>query len=241
MKASFRFILFFLFAIIAWEIKAQDNYYVCKSVTDLFFDGNIRNSSASRGPQGPPGKRGPRGFLGPSGPPGPVGPSSKIDWNVINQRISDQLNSKLTCCGLLYEGYCYKLIYRAVRYGSQGGRARAAAKCAEHGGELVNIENEEMYKALYAYIKHEWLKYTDRDTDYVDVWLGSSYENGVLRNSSGDEISYAKWHPGQPRSGSAVYWIVSTKSTRKPPYTGMITVPPSTSTPVPLCRFPVSL
>jgi len=30
MKASFRFILFFLFAIIAWKIKAQDNYYVCK-------------------------------------------------------------------------------------------------------------------------------------------------------------------------------------------------------------------
>ena len=103
MKASFRFILF-LFAIIALEIKAQDNYYVCKSVTDLFLNGNIRNSSASRGPQGPPGKRGPRGFLGPSGPPGPVGPSSKVDWNVIDQRISDQLNLKLTCCGLLYEG-----------------------------------------------------------------------------------------------------------------------------------------
>ena len=105
----------------------------------------------------------------------------------------------------------------------------------------MNIKNEEMYNVLHAYIKHEWLKYTDRDTDYVDVWLGSSYENGVLRNSSGGEISYAKWYPGQPRSGSAVYWIVSTKSTRKPPYTGMITVPPSTSTPVPLCRFPVSL
>ena len=89
MKASFRLALLFLFAIIAPEIKSQDNYYVCKSVTDLFLNDNIRNNSASRGPQGPPGKRGPRGFHGPSGPPGPVGPSSDIDWNVIDQRISD--------------------------------------------------------------------------------------------------------------------------------------------------------
>ena len=98
-----------------------------------------------------------------------------------------------------------------------------------------------MYKALYAYIKHEWLGYTDRTADYVYVWLGSSYENGVLRNSSGGEISYAKWYNAQPRSGSAVYWIVSTKSTRRPPYVGIFTTSPDHSTPVPLCRFPVSL
>ena len=167
MKVSFRDTLVFLLAIIAWEIKAQDNYYVCKSVTDLFLYGNIRNSSASRGAQGPPGKRGLHGFLGPSGPPGPVGPSSKIDWNVIDQRISDQLNSKLTFSGLLYEGYCYKLIHRAVRYGSS-----RSCKVRRTGGELVNIKNEEMYNVLHAYIKHEWLGYADRDRDYVRVWLG---------------------------------------------------------------------
>ena len=105
----------------------------------------------------------------------------------------------------------------------------------------MNIKNEEMYNVLHAYIKHEWLGYTDRDLDYVRVWLGSSYENGVLRNSSGDEISYAKWYRGHPLSGSAVYWIVATKSTRKPPYIGMVTASPGYSAPVPLCRFPVLL
>jgi len=45
MKASFRLALLFLFAIIAPEIKSQDNYYVCKSVTDLFLNDNIRNNT----------------------------------------------------------------------------------------------------------------------------------------------------------------------------------------------------
>ena len=43
MQASFRLAHFFLFETTAWEIKAQENYYVCKSMPDLFWNGDIRN------------------------------------------------------------------------------------------------------------------------------------------------------------------------------------------------------
>ena len=130
--------------------------------------------------------------------------------------------------------------YTGLFVGNEGGRAREAAKCAEHGGELVNIANEEMYNVLYVYIKHEWLGYTNRGRDYAKVRLGFSHKNGDLRNSSGGEIGYVKWYSGNPSSGSAVYWIVATKSTRKQSYIGLVTASSGYSSPVPLCRFRVS-
>jgi len=228
----------FLLAALTLDVKAQDNYLVCKSISNVFTHNNSSKAYASRGPPGPPGKRGPRGISGRTGPPGVVGPSPDIDWKAIDQRISNLLNTKLTCSGLLYEGHCYSLLHRAVRFNRRRVKSEAAAQCEQRGGELVNIEDAQMYKALYAYIQHEWLMYTDRDTNYVYVWLDSLYENGVLRNSSGGQLGYTKWHRGHPSPAySSVALKVATKPTRSEPYIGMVTVGSGYGVPVPICKF----
>ena len=230
-----------LLAIIFVKVHSQDsNYLICKPVHDLFSFTNPRKNSTVHGSQGPPGKRGPRGYVGPTGPQGPVGPPSVIDWDAINQHISSQINGKVKCRGLMFRGYCYKLIYRAVPYESQGGKAQAAAQCAHRGGTLVDIEDKEMYDALYSYIQDEWVTYTDQQHDFTDVWLASSHVNGILRKTSGDE-GYAQWYASYPRAGrTGVAWIITTKSTRSAPNIGMYTTSESYSRPVPLCRFSMS-
>jgi len=230
-----------LLTIIFVEVHSQDsNYLICKPVHDLFLFTNGRKNSTIRGPQGLPGKRGPRGFVGPTGPQGPVGPPSVIDWDAINQHISSQINARLKCRGLMFRGYCYKLIYRAVPYESQGAKAQAAAQCAHRGGTLVDIEDKEMYDALYSYIQDEWVTYIDRQYDYTDVWLASSYVNGSLRKTSGDE-GYAQWFTTFPRNGhTGVAWVIATKPTRSAPHIGMWNPSESYKRPVPLCRFSMS-
>ena len=123
---------------------------------------------------------------------------------------------------------------------NQGGKAQAAAQCGHRGGTLVDIEDKEMYDALYSYIQDEWVTYTDRERDHTDVWLASSYVNGVLRKTSGDE-GYAQWftsHPNESQTGVA--WIIATKPTLSAPYIGMYTSSESNSGPVPRCRFSMS-
>jgi len=231
--------LFVLFAAFTCKTKSQDNYFVCKSVSEVFQPEITMNNNASRGPPGSPGKRGPRGLPGPAGPPGPVGPSPNIDWNAIDQRITSQIITRFTCSGLWFRERCYKLILRADSYGVQGGRTQAAAQCAQSGGELVDIEDEEMYNALYAYCLREMLAITKRD--YIEVWLSSSHVNGVLRKSSGAALSYARWHVGFPRSGSAVYFVVATRSSRSVKLTGLVTQLESFTSAVPLCRSIIPL
>ena len=234
-------VLTVLLTILFGKVNSLDsNYLICKPVHDLFSFAKPTKNNTIRGPQGPPGKRGPRGFVGPAGPQGPVGPPSVIDWVAINQHISSQINARLKCRGLMFRGYCYKLIYRAVPYESQGGKAQAAAQCAHRGGTLVDIEDKEMYDALYSYIQDEWVTYTDRQRDHTDVWLASSYVNGILRKTSGDE-GYAQWYKSQPKqSSTGVAWLIATKPTRSAPYIGMYTTRESYSGPVPLCRFSMS-
>jgi len=206
----------------------------------LFSFTKPRNNSTIHGPQGPPGKRGPRGFVGPAGPQGTVGPPSVVDWDAISQHISSQIKGRMKCRGLMLRGYCYKLVYRAVPYESEGGKAQVAAQCGHRGGTLVDIEDKETYDALYSYIQDEWVTYTDRQRDHTDVWLASSYVNGVLRETSGDE-GYAQWftsHPNESQTGVA--WIIATKPTRSVPYIGMYTSSESNSGPVPRCRFSMS-
>jgi len=233
-------ILAVLLTVMFVKVHSQDStYLICKPVHKLFSFTNQRKNSTIHGPQGPPGTRGPRGFVGPVGAPGPVGPPSVIEWDVIEQHIGSQINARLKFRGLMFRGYCYKPIYRAGLYGSQGGKAQSAAQCVHRGGTLVDIEDKEMYDALYSYIQDEWVTYIDRQLDFTKIWLASSYVNGILCKTSGVE-GYAQWYNSHPTaSNTGVTSIIATKSTRSAPRIGMRTSE-SYSRPVPLCRFSIS-
>ena len=228
-------------SLVAEVIGQNFNYLMCKPIQSSFSTVGENNSTNRRGPQGPPGKRGPRGFPGPPGPVGPAGPEAIPNWNAIDQRIDNRIrasfNSQLRrCSGVTYRGYCYKLVLKALKSSESTGKQWCAEQCTYRGGELIDIENEEHYNLLYAYIQEEWVGYYDYPTlDHVDVWLASTYRDGSVRNSSGHE-TFIKWYPRYPnKNPSEMMWQIGMKASRTT--TGMWTAYSHTQYGAPLCRF----
>jgi len=229
-------------SLVAEAVGENSDYFMCKPIQGSFSTaGESNNSTNHRGPQGPTGKRGPRGFSGSPGPVGPTGPEAKPNWNAIDQRIDNRIrasfNSQLRrCSGVTYHGYCYKLVLKAMNTSENSGKQWCARQCAYRGGELIDIENEEHYNALYVYIQEEWVGYFDNPTlDHVAVWVASTYRDGSVRNSSGHE-GFTKWYPGQPnRDPSDVMWTIGTKASMTK--SGMWTPASSSKYGAPLCRF----
>jgi len=217
----------------------NSDYLICKPVEDMFkLVQTDKNKTRILGPQGPAGERGPRGF---PGPPGPAGPRAEINWNAIDQRIETKINVLFTsqlqnCIGVTYKGFCYKLVLKALNSGQSTGKSWCASQCAYHGGELVDIENEEHYNLLYRYIQSTWVGYFDGPTwNFVDVWLASTYQDGIITSSTGNK-TYALWYPGYPnRNPSDVMWQIGTKYGRAD--VGMWTPRSNFNRGAPLCRF----
>jgi len=125
---------------------------------------------------------------------------------------------------------------KAMNTSENSGKQWCARQCAYRGGELIDIENEEHYNALYVYIQEEWVGYFDYPTlDHVAAWVASTYRDGSIRNSSGHE-GFTKWYPGQPnRDPSDVMWTIGTKASMTK--SGMWTPGSSSKYGAPLCRF----
>ena len=69
---------------------------------------------------------------------------------------------------------CYKLPYRV---GPSVNYYTAASMCTFHGGLLAEIPTEEVYNAVYDYMKKSWYTWTtDITPNEIRVWLGSTYE-----------------------------------------------------------------
>ena len=82
---------------------------------------------------------------------------------------------KLQCMdGVVVGNICYKLPYRvdrSVNYDT------AASLCTFHGGWLAEIPTEQVYNAVYDYVKKNWYTWTEnKRAKLVPVWLGSRYE-----------------------------------------------------------------
>jgi len=229
-------------SLVTGVVGQNSDYFMCKSIQTLFSTvGENTITTNRRGPQGPPGKRGPRGFAGPPGPVGPTGPEAEPNWNANDQRIDNRIrasfNSQLRrCSGVTYRGYCYKLVLKALKSSESTGKQWCAEQCTYRGGELIDLENEELYNLLYAYIQEVWVGYYDAPTrNFVDVWLASTYRDGSVRNSSGHE-TFIKWYPGYPtKNPSDMRWTIGTKAGRIG--TGMWTASSVITYAAPLCRF----
>ena len=54
---------------------------------------------------------------------------------------------------------------------------RASSLCAFHGYALAEIPTEEVYDAVYSYVKANWYILLDSQTsEYIDIWLDSRYD-----------------------------------------------------------------
>ena len=86
---------------------------------------------------------------------------------------------KLRCFdGVVVGSTCYKLIYR-VGVGVNHEKARRL--CTFHGGALAEIPTEEVYNAVFDYVKTNWyIDLNHQESSFVRVWLGSSYDVSTL-------------------------------------------------------------
>ena len=58
---------------------------------------------------------------------------------------------------------------------------RARSLCAFHGGGLAEIPTEEVYNAVYDYVKTNWYFTLNQETsNHVQIWLGSSYDVSLI-------------------------------------------------------------
>ena len=58
---------------------------------------------------------------------------------------------------------------------------RARSLCAFHGGGLAEIPTEEVYDAVYDYVKTNWYFTLNQETaNFVQIWLGSSYDVSLI-------------------------------------------------------------
>ena len=93
----------------------------------------------------------------------------------VNLRKSWIFSGKFRCIdGVIVGDICFKLIYR-VGVGVNFDRARSL--CAFHGYGLAEITSEEVYNAIFGYVKANW--YIDlgrQDVTYIHCWLGSSHD-----------------------------------------------------------------
>ena len=90
-------------------------------------------------------------------------------------QICDFALEKLQCIdGVIIGNTCYKLIYRV---GNSVTYERASSLCAFHGYGLAEIPTEEVYNAVYSYVKANWYILLDSQAStFIHIWLGSRYD-----------------------------------------------------------------
>ncbi|XP_002122806.2 uncharacterized protein LOC100178327 [Ciona intestinalis] len=162
---------------------------------------------------------------------------NQCNCTFVRSLIEQAINNAKKCSGVVYGGRCIRFIYTSG-YGMSKSDARNM--CVYHGGTLVDILNQEMYNLIYDYAKEAWDAYIDRNPNYVEMWLASTYQSGAVRSSVTGEVSYARWHPNYPdgRNWHAMGLLVATKASRGSLY-GMFNYFPSHTHLVPLCSFPI--
>ena len=88
----------------------------------------------------------------------------------ITRRLSYLVVSGDCVDGVDLDNYCYRLPYRA---GPRISYQEASDLCQFHGGVLARIHSEEVYLAVFRYIKRSW--YYESSVGYVQVWMGAEY------------------------------------------------------------------
>ena len=88
---------------------------------------------------------------------------------------------KLRCVnGVVVGNTCYKLPYRV---GVSVNYERARSLCTFHDGALAEIFTEEVFNAVYKYVKANWyIELNHHSATFIHIWLGSSYDvSNVLK------------------------------------------------------------
>ena len=85
------------------------------------------------------------------------------------------ITGKLQCMdGVVVGNICYKLVYGvgpSVDYNT------AASLCNFQGGLLAEVPTEQVYNAVYDYVKNNWYTLIEKESfSYVRAWLGSTYQ-----------------------------------------------------------------
>ena len=76
--------------------------------------------------------------------------------------------------GVAVGGKCYRLLYRV---GVKVTFLQAQNLCTFHGGLVAEIPNEEVYQAVFKYIRRTWSVDLDaQNRNFVQVFLNSGYE-----------------------------------------------------------------
>ena len=85
------------------------------------------------------------------------------------------ISEKLRCIdGVVVGNTCYKLPYRV---GVSVNYERARSLCTFQGGALAEIPTEEVFNAVYNYVKANWYIDLNHQTSaFIHIWLGSSYD-----------------------------------------------------------------
>ena len=84
------------------------------------------------------------------------------------------MTDTVACDGVPYNGTCIRLLYHI---GNPVNYNTANTLCLGHGGKLVDIDSNELFYKIYAYLKQAWIKYIGiTDNGYVNVWLAMRYQ-----------------------------------------------------------------
>ena len=76
--------------------------------------------------------------------------------------------------GVVAGGKCYRLLYRV---GVKVTFLQAQNLCTFHEGLVAEIPNEEVYEAVFKYIRRTWSVDLDaRNRNFVQVFLSTSYQ-----------------------------------------------------------------
>ncbi|XP_076813838.1 uncharacterized protein LOC143460275 [Clavelina lepadiformis] len=152
------------------------------------------------------------------------------------KRCQDENNGLECFDGIIVGETCYRLLYRA---GKRTGYSEAESLCSFHGGQLAEIPDGGTYSILFDYIKKAWMIDLDNpERTYVQCWLGSENDNGVVMMRNGKR-GFVAWYPGYPRSTSGHVQMameVPILPSHLLRNIGMFNINPS-HTAIPLCQF----
>ncbi|CAK8689463.1 unnamed protein product [Clavelina lepadiformis] len=226
-------------------IEASGQHLICKTVGEVFDASsgqqeNLVDTNCDCTTAAQPGKRGPRGEQGLRGPPGPP---SIPSYEEINNKLRQELEifkKKLTCFdGVVIDDKCYRLLYRV---GARINYVDASNLCAFHGGSLAEVDSEEAYNSIYAYVRNTWsLDVDNKVRNFVQVWMGSTYQGNAVVLRSG-QLGFTSWYPRYPRSTSGHNRMaieVALKPAHTSSYVGMFNINAG-HVAIPFCQFSIT-
>ena len=93
----------------------------------------------------------------------------------ISRGLPHLVVSGICVDGVEVDRTCYRLPYRA---GPRITYDQASVICRFHGGVLAEIPTEEVYQAVFRYVKRSW--YYESNFNQVQVWMGAEYNVSLL-------------------------------------------------------------